>query len=137
MNNIKYSPTLPYTLCNLILLIGVMIMFFGRTKIFLRIDFLLYLHPTFYKHISNFSISYLFFAGVGFMWLLSGVDFKYIIALGILVLLMNFVYEFWIPVLNTPDIFDAYYGFAGTISALLFLFITKRYGLRLNPTSDN
>ena len=101
-------------------------MFFGRKHSTLKINILLNFAPDFYQHVSNFSISYLLYSGIGYVWLLLGIDFKYISLLGIVILIANFVYELWIRVLNTPDIVDAYYGVWGTIIAFLFLLITKR-----------
>ena len=132
MKNIKYVPKFIIALSFFILLICVLILFLGRTKVFLRIDILQQIFPNFYQHISNFAISYLLLSGIGFMWLLLGISFKYVTYLAISILIINFVYELWISILNTPDIFDAYYGLSGTILALSFLIITKKYGLKEN-----
>ncbi len=133
MKNIKYVPRFIIVLSFFILLICVMSLFLGRTKVFLRIDTLQHEFPNFYQHISNFSISYLLLSGIGFMWLLLGISFKYVTWLAISILISNFIYELWISILNTPDIFDAYFGLSGTILAFLFLIITKNYGLKANP----
>lgn len=109
---------------------GAYLLFSGRKTDSTRIKALLDIWPDFYQHISNFTISYILYSGIGFMWLMLGVQFKLIVGLGLLVLLCNFVYEMWIPILNTPDMVDAYYGFTGTVLAFVFLLITKEYGLR-------
>ena len=70
------------------------------------------------------------------MWLLLGVNFKFIVGLGTAILISNIVYESWIDVLNTPDIVDAFYGFAGTILSFIFLWLTKKYGLKINTVPD-
>lgn len=137
MKNLKYVPKLIVILSYFILLGCVVILFWGRTKSFLRIDSLQDLFPDFYQHISNFSISYLLLSGIGFMWLLLGVKFKYITWLAIFISISNFVYELWISILNTPDIVDACYGLSGTVLAFLFLFITKNYGLKANPLAGS
>ena len=62
-----------------------------------------------------------------------GMKFRYVIVLGIALLLANLIYELFIPVLNTPDIVDAYFGFAGTILGFLFLFFVYKSGLNPNP----
>ena len=130
MKNIKYAPTILNALCNFVFLIIVIVLFLGRKSNVFKIDALLDLQPDFYLHVSNFSISYILFSGIGYMWLLFGVQFRYIIGLGIAMAAVNFAYELWIPVLNTPDIIDAYYGFGGILAAFLFLLLTKKYGLK-------
>jgi hypothetical protein len=132
MKYIRYYPKVLVSLCNIALIIIALILMLGRTKENWRISTLLDLLPGFYQHISNFSISYLLVAGSGFLWLALGISFKFIIRLGIAVLLGNFIYELWIPILNTPDIIDACYGFWGTFLACVFLFLTKKYGLKAN-----
>ena len=133
MNELKYLPKFTTILSFFIMLICVMILFLGRTKAFFRIDSLSYLFPDFYQHISNFAISYLLLSGIGFMWLMLGVNFKYIVGLAITILTINFVYELWITVLNTPDIIDAYYGLIGTTLAFAFLALVKKFGLMPRP----
>ncbi len=133
----KYVPKFIIALSFFILLICILILFLGRTKAFLRIDTLQQVFPNFYQHISNFSISYLLLSGIGFMWLLLGMSFKYVTWLAISILISNFVYELWVSFLNTPDTVDAYYGLSGTILAFSFLFITKKYGLKKNLLIEN
>lgn len=133
IKNFKFLPKVSAALSHLILLLAVVILFFGRTKPFLRIDVLLKVFPDFYQHVSNFSISFLILAGVGFMWVMLALSFKYITLLTLLILLSNFIYELWIPVLNTPDIIDAYYGMAGSLLAFIWLLLIKSFGLKANP----
>lgn len=137
MKSIKYIPKVLVAVIHLVLLILVLILFLGRTNGSLKLDFMLGLFPDFYQHISNFCISYMLFSGIGFTWLLLGVRIKYIMQLGIAILLVNFVFELWVSVLNTPDIVDAYYGSAGTILAFMFLLIIKNYGLKANNTASS
>jgi hypothetical protein len=137
MKGIKYIPKVSVAISNFLLLISALLLFLGRTEVLLRANYLANLFSGFYQHVSNFCISYMIFSSVGFMWLLLGVDFIYITGLGVAILLGNFIYELWISVLNTPDIIDAYYGFFGTITAFLFLSITKKYGLKVNSITDN
>ena len=65
------------------------------------------------------------------MWIMMGSNLKYIVVLGIVILSANFIYELWIPILNTRDIVDAYYGCAGTIIGFIFLALTKYFGVRM------
>lgn len=86
--------------------------------------------PEYHTHISNFTISYVLFAGIGYLWLMLGVDLRMVLALGGVVLVANWVYELFIPVLNVPDTVDALYGTAGTIIGLALLLLIKRFGIR-------
>lgn len=129
----KYVPKHLTSLSFFLLFGTVSILFSGRKSESLRFDFLLDFMPDFYQHISNFSLSFLLYAGIGYFWLMMDVKSKYIIIFGLVLLLANLVYELFIPVLNTPDMVDAYFGFAGTFFGGLFLFFVKRFGLRSNP----
>src|SRR5690554_4457879 len=113
--NLKYVPKHTTSLLFFLLLGFVLILFSGRKSNFFKSDYILEILPGFYQHISNFSISYLLYAGIGYFWLLMGLKFQYIIFLGIAILAANFIYELFIPILNTTDIVDAYFGFAGTL----------------------
>ena len=131
--SLKYVPK-HLTSLSFFLLFGVIsILFSGRKSESLRFNFLLDFMPDFYQHISNFSLSFLLYAGIGYLWLMMDVKIRYINAFGIVLLLANLVYELYIPVLNTPDIMDAYFGFVGTFFGFLFLVFVKRYGLKFNP----
>ncbi len=132
---LKYNPKTWATLVFVVLISIAALLFYGRTKEFLRPDMLLGIAPDLYQHISNFSISYLVYSGVGFMWLLMGVSFRYITAIGAALLVANVVCELWIPTLNTPDTIDAYYGITGTLLAFIFLLITKQFGLKPNTSA--
>jgi len=128
----KYIPKISTALTFLFLLVVVVLLFLGRTVDFLKFDFITQQYPDFYLNISNFAISYFIYASVGYLWLMLGVNFKFITFLGIFLILANLIYELWIPVLNTPDLIDAYFGFAGTLVAFIFLLLTSKYGLNIN-----
>ncbi len=131
--SLKYVPKHTTSLTFFLLLGAVFIMFWGRKSEVLRSDFLLQQMPDFYQHISNFALSYLLYAGIGYFWLMMGVKFRFVIFFGIALLLANSIYELFLPVLNTPDIVDAYFGFAGTLLGFVFLFFVYRWGLKPNP----
>lgn len=105
------------------------VLFQGRKSDSLRSEFLLRLFPDMYQHISNFTLSYLLIAGIGYVWILTGVNYLYISWMVLVVVVLNFIYELCIPILNTPDIVDAYYGLVGSVMAYVFLIISKRFGL--------
>lgn len=67
------------------------------------------------------------------MWLMIGVSFRIIFGLGAVLVLANWIYELLLPVLNVPDVIDAWYGTAGTIAGLVVLWPIKRFGLRAVP----
>lgn len=131
--NLKYIPKHITSLSFLLLYGIVFLLFWGRKSDSVKSAFLLDQMPTFYQHISNFAISYMLFAGIGYFWLMMSVKFRYIIFLGIFFIMANLVYELYIPILNTPDIMDAYFGFAGILFGLLFLLTIYKYGLKSNP----
>lgn len=131
MKNIKYLPKVFTSISFLLLLCAFFLLFMGRKTTALRPEYLTGYFPDFYLHVSNLCISYLIYSSVGYFWLLMGVKTTTITLLGIIILALNFIYERWISVLNTPDMMDAYYGVAGTIIAFIFLLLVKRWGLKL------
>ncbi len=134
LKNLRYVPKHYITLLFFLLLGFVLILFHGRKSDYLRSEFILGIMPSFYQHISNFSLSYLLYAGIGYFWLMMGIKFQYIIFLGIAILAANFIYELYIPILNTLDIIDAFFGAAGTVMGFLFLFLVEKIGLRKNSS---
>src|SRR5690606_21749849 len=106
---IKYTPRIVAGISFLLLLVLNIFLFLGRKYDALRPEFLLNNFADFYQHISNFSISFSICSAVGFIWLIMGVPLRYIAAMCIAIIFINAVYELFIPVLNTPDITDAYY----------------------------
>ncbi len=128
--SLKYRPSLATTLAFLLLLGGCMFLFQGRKYPGLRITSIDAMLPEYYTHISNFVISYVLLVGIGYLWLMMGVRFRVVLALGAAVLAANWVYELFIPVLNVPDTSDAWYGTVGTAVGLVVLLLIKRYGLR-------
>ena len=127
--NIKFAPTIQAALAMMLVLGINILLFFGRKKFSLRADFLENNFIDFYQHVSNFSISCMIGSMVGFLWLMLGVPFRFVAALCIAIIFINSVYELWIPVLNTRDVVDAYYGIVGAATAFVILAIVKKYGL--------
>lgn len=137
MKNFKYLANLPAALGFLLMLAVFVILFGGRTIPALRFEWINRLLPGFYSHISNGTISYILCSATGLVWLLMGVRFRLILWLGLFFIAVNFVYELFIPVLNTRDVTDAWYGTAGTLVAMAFLFLVSRAGLQDNPGYDS
>ncbi|MHC9084310.1 hypothetical protein ACYX7E_04625 [Luteimonas sp. RIT-PG2_3] len=108
-------------------------LFLGRSMDLFKLSLILDHAPTFYTHVSNFSISYLLYTAIGYQWLMTGVKRKPVVLLGLAIALCNVVYEGFIPFINTPDSTDAGYGLAGTLLGWIVLWGIDRYGLVPNP----
>ena len=135
MKNLKYIPKIWTAVLFFVLLVLAFLLFQARKYEMFRFGFINDIFVDFHKHISNFSISYMLYSGIGYLWLLLGMKLRHIATVGLLIVGANIVYDFWIPILNTIDRTDAYYGIAGTFTAFLFLFGTKKFGLKHNlPT---
>ena len=129
-SSLKYHPKLATTLVFLVLLGGCMFLFQGRKYPELRLPGLEAALPGYHTHISNFVISYVLFVGIGYLWLMLGVRLGKVVALGATILAINWIYELFIPVLNVPDVADAWYGTAGAGLGLVVLWLIDRHGLR-------
>lgn len=132
MQHFKYLAKLSTSIAFLFLIAGCSLLFSGRTVDRFRFAAFENILSGFYQHISNFTISCILFVVIGLMWLMLGVKFRVILLLGLVFISVNFIYELFIPILNTPDIVDAYYGTAGVLVALPFLYITSKVGLMPN-----
>lgn len=81
------------------------------------------------SHITNFTLSVLLCTLIGYFLFLSGKKYRYTLMIGFLVIASNFIYEMFLPVLNTTDILDACYGLAGVVMSLVYLYFVGKYGL--------
>lgn len=106
------------------------VLFMGRKYPGLRVAFLENNFSDFYQHISNFSISLFICSMIGFILLMLDVPSRYIAAMCIAIIFFNAIYELFIPMLNTRDIIDAYYGIAGTVVGFVFVTLLKQFGLK-------
>ena len=82
------------------------------------------------NHISNFSISSMLMALMSFIMLLQGAPFRYVVWLGVFTVLMNFIVEVFVNIMNTPDILDALCGTAGVIFTGAVMYIFFKVGIR-------
>ncbi|MGC4232003.1 MAG: hypothetical protein QM594_03245, partial [Niabella sp.] len=128
-----YIPKLWATSVYFILLIVVFLLFMGRTNETLRFQPLLHLFPDFYSHVSNFSISFMVCLVSGYMGIMGTRKMKPTIFIGVLLMVANFIYEWFVSFLNIPDKTDAYYGFAGTFLPFIFFVFYRKWGLMKNP----
>ncbi|MCB0507664.1 MAG: hypothetical protein R2739_09290 [Chitinophagales bacterium] len=117
----------------LILFVIVLFLFFGRNIESIKIKALLNYFPDLYSHISNFSISFLLCLISGYMNIMKSGKLRDTWLFIVLLIAANFIYELFIPILNTPDVVDAFYGLIGTLMPLFYLYFYKNYGLMKNP----
>lgn len=86
------------------------------------------INETVNSHITNFTLSLLLCTFIGYLLLSAGKKYISNAAIGILLIIANFIYELLLPVLNTRDVIDALYGLAGVTVSLIYLFVISRYG---------
>ncbi|WP_413538871.1 hypothetical protein [Enterococcus malodoratus] len=124
----KYTLKKASWICYFLLLFIGFLLTIGRWLSVPIPDFVV-INPEIHSHISNLSLSLIFYLGIGNTWLVTGVKFRSILILGVLLLFGNFVCETLMGFMNTADIMDAIYGTAGTIIGFTYLFFTYKYGL--------
>lgn len=81
------------------------------------------------SHITNFTLSLLLCTLIGYFLFLAGKKYRFIFITGCLLIISNFIYEMFLPVLNTKDIVDALYGMIGVIASLVYLYFVGKYGI--------
>ena len=126
-------PTIGASIGYLLLLAAVFLLFLGRSIEALRPAFILDVAPDFYPHVSNFSISCMLCMAIGYQWLMAGTTMRPVAWLAAAIVAANFIYEYVIPFINTPDPLDAIYGLAGTLLGISVLWAIDRHGLVPNP----
>ena len=124
----KYNAKRPFRIGYFILLFIAFLLTIGRWYSVIDSDFVV-LNADIHSHISNLSLSMIFYLGLGYTWLLNGLRFRFIVFLGIFAIVSNFVCETLMGFMNTTDIVDAIYGTIGTVIVFLYLFLTNKYGL--------
>lgn len=80
------------------------------------------------SHITNFTLSVLLCTLIGYFLFLAGKKFKFTFFTGCLLIVANFIYEIFLPLLNTTDIVDALYGLVGVVMSLVYLHFVGKYG---------
>ena len=79
-------------------------------------------------HITNFTLSLMMCTLIGYLLLLVGKKYVSTIMAGILLIVVNFIYEIFLPILNTTDIIDALYGLVGVVISLVYLYFIDKCG---------
>lgn len=120
-------------LLHIALVCGSVALFLGRKPGPFRSERIMTHVPDFYLHVSNAAISLLLYAGVGYFWLMVGVSMRQVALAGVVLIVSNFVYELFLPVLNTRDIVDAWYGVAGVVCGFVVLWIIDWRGMVPSP----
>ena len=80
------------------------------------------------SHITNFTLSVLLCLLVGYLLLSFGKRYRFCLIAGALLVCANWIYEMWLPILNTTDPIDAVYGTVGVLISLVYLYFISRYG---------
>ena len=97
-----------------------------------RFCYIFVINETINSHITNFTLSVLLCVLIGYLLQLFGKKYNSNIIVGMVIILSNFIYETFLPILNTTDIVDAVYGLVGTIISLIYLYIISKYGFKTN-----
>lgn len=124
----KYTLKKIFTISYFLLLFFGVVLTIGRWLSVPFPDFVL-INAAIHSHISNLSLSMIFYLSIGNFWLLSGVRFRNITILGIAILLGNLVCETLMGFMNTADIIDAVFGAVGTFISFAYLLAAYKYGL--------
>lgn len=80
------------------------------------------------SHITNFTLSVLLCLLIGYFLLSVGKKYRTNVIAGVLLVCANWIYEMWLPILNTTDPIDAVYGTVGVLISLVYLYFIGRYG---------
>ena len=123
-----YRPSKAFSIGYTILIVIGVLLTIGRWRSVFDSDFVM-ISPAFHYHISNLSLSLILYLIIGYSWLLSGVRFRNIAMLGVIIVADNFACETLMGFMNTADIVDALYGTIGTAIAFMFLLATNKCGL--------
>ncbi len=89
---------------------------------------ILVVNETINSHITNFNLSLMSCVLIGYLLLVVGKKYISNIIVGILLVSVNYIYEAFLPILNTTDIVDAVYGFIGVLISLIYLYFISKYG---------
>ena len=80
------------------------------------------------SHITNFTLSVLLCILICFSLLAAGMKYKSNLIVGTCIIIVNFVYEIFLPILNTADIVDAIYGTIGVFISFIYLYFISKDG---------
>lgn len=121
----KYLPKMWASLLYIILIFGALYMYLSK---YWGSTLLTSIYPDIYLHVSNFAIS-LIFGLIGYFWILTGVKFRMITYLSLFLVFANIVCETMLGFMNSTDVIDMYFGFAGVIFAHSALWVIFKFGI--------
>lgn len=81
------------------------------------------------SHITDLALCMMVLLIIGFVILCFGGRLRIVSIAALLIAVLGIIYECFLPFLNTPDIWDAVFGFSGTAVAYIYLIMLKRNGL--------
>ncbi|MFK4566374.1 hypothetical protein [Enterococcus sp. UD-01] len=122
---LKYKPKIWLTPLYLLLILGSLFIYLSKRW---ELELFLSVYPDFYLHVSNFSIS-LIFGLISYIWLLFGIEFKYVVFYLLAIVSANFLCETVLGFMNTTDMTDALFGCVGVAISFIFLLVTVKYGM--------
>ena len=82
------------------------------------------------SHITNFTISLMICILIGYLVLCYKKKYSTTVKIGLIIIIMNLVYETILPFINTIDFIDAIYGIIGVIISLLYLYFINKNGFK-------
>lgn len=124
----QYKAKKPYQIIFIVMLCIGIALTLGKWYSVFQHDFVI-LNAEVHSHLSNFSLSMIAYLGIGYSWLLSGMKFRFVTALGALLIAGNFVCETLMGFMNTTDLMDAISGTLGVLVVYVYLFFANKYGL--------
>ena len=80
------------------------------------------------SHITNFTISLMICTLIGYLVLCYKKKYPTTIKIGLVIIIMNLIYETMLPFINTIDFIDAVYGSIGVIISLFYLYFIDKKG---------
>lgn len=124
----KYKVSKPFYTGFIVLIFIGFLLTIGRWYSVFDKDFAI-INSEIHSHISNFSLSFIAYLGIGYTWLQYGIKLRFITILGAIMIAGNIICETLMGFMNTTDIIDAIYGAIGIVVAFVFMAITNKYGL--------
>lgn len=82
------------------------------------------------SHITNFTISLTICTLIGYLVLCYKKKYSTTIKIGLVIIIMNLIYETILPFINTIDFIDAIYGIIGVIASLFYLYFIDKNGFK-------
>ncbi|HCC00648.1 MAG TPA: hypothetical protein DEP42_05475 [Ruminococcaceae bacterium] len=125
----KQIPKIWASVLYLVLLLGAIFLYLSK---YFKISAFTALYADFYSHISNFSISLTLGLVVSYICILLGAKFKWLSLFFVLLAFANVLCETVVNFMNTPDVMDMFFGFAGTAIAYGAFFLLSQYGIHPN-----